>query len=152
MKWISVMLVLFLLSCANRKGVGEYVYLEHNCKIGSIIVHTDKDCGTSAKTLCNAGELYQTADYSNGQWTFRYRGCFNTPLAFCAKCVSPTQMEIIVDSICSKQEKLDSESIQQLIDELQEMKMQSLQREASASRFDRCTKNNDWMVKPKNKP
>lgn len=133
MKWITLILLNLLMgSCYNsgHNKIGQYVYLEHNSKLGCVIAHTDKDCGRSTKTLCYAHELFQTANYTSGQWTFRYRGNWGIPLSFCAKCVSENQMESISDSIYARRERLDSEYIQQLIDELQEIKAQFLQQEA----------------------
>lgn len=131
MKWIAAISVLYLASCTTGdKEVGKYTFLEHNSKLGCIIVHTDINCGMSTKTLCYSGELFQTANYAKGQWTFRYRGSFGIPLSFCAKCVSESQMELISDSINARHERLHSEDIQQLIDELQELKKQALHQES----------------------
>lgn len=131
---VGVFITCVLCSC-DKGRFGKYVYIEPNSKMGCVIVHTDKDCGKSIKTLCVSGELFQTANYSKGQWTFRYRGNFDTPLFFCAKCVSESQMEIISDSIYARQGKLDSQYIQEMIDELQEMKSQAIKQENAINQF-----------------
>lgn len=139
MRWIAAILALYLTSCANGDSeIGKYIYfyIEADRNMGCVVVHTDNNCGKSSKTLHYAGELYQTANYHNGQWTFRYRGNFDTPLSFCAKCVSEREMDMIADSIHARKNSL--EEVQTLIDELQELKKQLLKQEAEMKQLSTC--------------
>lgn len=130
-KFVVAIMVAMTSCSGDNNRIGDYVYLEHNRKIGAGIIHLDKQCGKSEKILYPSAELYQFAKFVEGHWIFRYRGTY-VPLEFCASCVSENQMYAISDSISSRQENFDSEEIQEMIDELTKMRDDMIETEQYA--------------------